>query len=137
MRICILYNVVRGQRRGFPHDRISDEDVMDTVRRIEDALGDRHDVVPLVVSREVLSDLNPSLFDVVLNLCEGFDGEVRGEAWVAAALEMAGLVYTGSDPLTLGLCLDKIKTKHILRANGLKTPPFQLFLSSRQFLAQN
>jgi len=35
---------------------------------------------------------------------------------------MLEIPYTGSDPLTLGLCLDKRRTKEVLRCNGVPTP---------------
>jgi D-alanine-D-alanine ligase len=34
--------------------------------------------------------------------------------------------YTGSDPLTLGLCLDKRRTKEILSHHGIATPRFSV-----------
>jgi D-alanine-D-alanine ligase len=38
--------------------------------------------------------------------------------------EILGLPYTGSDPLTLGLCLDKSRAKEILSYYGLPNPEF-------------
>jgi D-alanine-D-alanine ligase len=37
---------------------------------------------------------------------------------------MLEIPYTGSDPLTLGLCLDKRRAKEILRYNNVPTPRF-------------
>ena len=41
--------------------------------------------------------------DVVFNLCEGFWGDSRKELHVAAMLDLVGVAYTGSGPLSLGL----------------------------------
>jgi D-alanine-D-alanine ligase len=39
-------------------------------------------------------------------------------------LEMLGIPYLGSDPLTLGICLDKSRAKEILAYHGIPTPAF-------------
>jgi D-alanine-D-alanine ligase len=39
-------------------------------------------------------------------------------------LEMLGIPYTGSDPITLGICLDKSRAKEILAYHRIPTPPF-------------
>jgi D-alanine-D-alanine ligase len=44
----------------------------------------------------------------------------------AGALELLGIPYTGSPPLALGLCRDKVATKLILRGHGIPTAPFAL-----------
>ncbi len=44
----------------------------------------------------------------------------------AAMLEMLGLPYTGSGPLSLALCLHKGKTKEVLSWYGIPTPAFQV-----------
>lgn len=60
--------------------------------------------------------------DVVFNLCESLSGDARFEPLLPMLLERAGIPYTGSPPLTLGLALHKHKAKAILRAAGVPTP---------------
>lgn len=62
--------------------------------------------------------------DIALNLSEGIYGNAR-EAQLPAMLEMLQIPYTGSDPLTQCLGLDKSKTKEVLIANNIPTLPFQ------------
>ncbi len=50
---------------------------------------------------EEITDFAP---DVVFNLCESIDGDKRFEPLLPLLLERDGLAYTGSSPLTLGLC---------------------------------
>jgi D-alanine-D-alanine ligase len=54
---------------------------------------------------------------------------------MAGLLELHGIPYTGSDPLSLGMCLNKMRTKQILVANGVTTPKYQVFFSASQNLS--
>jgi D-alanine-D-alanine ligase len=60
--------------------------------------------------------------DVVFNLCESIDGASNLEPLLPLLLERAGLAYTGSSPLTLGLCVHKHRAKDALRGAGVPTP---------------
>ena len=60
--------------------------------------------------------------DVVFNLCESLSGDARFEPLLPMLLERAGLAYTGSPPLTLGLALHKHKAKGVLRSAGVPVP---------------
>ena len=46
------------------------------------------------------------------------------EAHVPAICEFFGIPYSGSDPFTLSLCLDKARTKETLAFHGIPTPKF-------------
>jgi len=70
-----------------------------------------------------LKDLNA---DVLINLCEAFAGHPQLEANVAAAFELLGVAFTGNDSRTLALCLNKFKTKAVLKSCGLPTAPARL-----------
>lgn len=69
---------------------------------------------------ETLHELD---LDIVFNIAEGFNGVSR-EAQVPAMLEFLNIPYTGSDPLTLCICLDKARTKEILSYYKIPTPEF-------------
>ena len=58
---------------------------------------------------------------IVFNMALGVQGKCR-YTHVPALLETSGIPYTGSSPLGHTLSLDKVVTKHILRAAGLPTP---------------
>jgi D-alanine-D-alanine ligase len=49
---------------------------------------------------------------------------VNREAHVPAICEFYGIPYSGSDPFTLSLCLDKARTKETLTFHGIPTPLF-------------
>jgi D-alanine-D-alanine ligase len=69
--------------------------------------------------------------DLVFNISEGLRGRSR-EAQVPALLEMMGIPYTGADPLTLALCLDKGMFKRILKSEGIPTPDFHEIRSAAE-----
>src|ERR1041384_100423 len=67
--------------------------------------------------------------DLVFNLCESVGDSSVHEMHAVGIYELMGVPYTGSNPLTLGTALDKVRVKEILLYNGLPTPRFQLFKS--------
>jgi D-alanine-D-alanine ligase len=46
---------------------------------------------------------------------------------IPALLDLFRIPYTGSSPLTLGLCQDKGKVKDILQTQGILTPRYKIF----------
>ena len=132
MKVGILYNVVEAVERGLDSDKQSDNEVLDIQQLVRAALQEDHDVIPLKVRRTIFTQLDKESFDIIFNLCEGYMGKVQGESWMAGFLELLGIPYTGSDPFTLSLCLDKARTKDILQANGIPTPRYQVFLQANE-----
>ncbi len=106
-------------------DTYAEWDSEETILAVKTAL-ERHHVVTLIEAddeayRKFLH-IHP---DIVFNIAEGLRGPSR-EAQIPAMLEMLDIPYTGSDPLTLGICLDKSRAKEILSYHGVPTPPFQV-----------
>lgn len=73
-----------------------------------------------------LKDSQP---DVVFNLCESVGNESMHEMHAVGIYELLNVPYTGSQPLTLGIALNKVRVKEILSYHNLPTPRFQLFNS--------
>lgn len=73
-----------------------------------------------------LREENP---DLILNFCESIEGDSFQEMNAAGLYELLGIPYTGSGPLTLGSCLNKVRTKEILSFHKLNVPPFRVFTS--------
>ena len=61
--------------------------------------------------------------DLVFNIAERLVGPNR-ESHIPTVCEILDMPYTGSDPLTLGLCLDKSRAKEILSYHGIPNPAF-------------
>ncbi|MBI5599741.1 MAG: D-alanine--D-alanine ligase [Deltaproteobacteria bacterium] len=68
-----------------------------------------------------VSEVTSGSDDIVFNLCEGAFGRSSFEMNVAAMLELYGIRFTGSGPLTLGVALNKAWTKDILKGAGIPT----------------
>jgi len=71
--------------------------------------------------------------DFVFNISEGYHGRNR-ESHVPAILEMMDIPYSGSDPLTLALALDKSMTKKFLAYLGILTPRYILIKTINEII---
>jgi D-alanine-D-alanine ligase len=81
-----------------------------------------HQVTKLGDGRELLEQLLADPPDFVFNVAEGTGiGRCR-ESRVPAVLEMLGIPYSGSDPLTLGAALDKQIARQWTTAAGVSVP---------------
>lgn len=64
--------------------------------------------------------------DLVFNLCEGVHGHSQWEEHVVAALELAGVTFTGSGLWTLAACRRKAIANAILERAGVPIPRWTL-----------
>jgi len=76
-----------------------------------------------VIESFMSSDAEGRPTGLVFNMAYGIQGNCR-YTHVPAMLEMAGVPYTGSDPLGHALALDKVITKDLLRQAGVPTPGY-------------
>lgn len=95
-------------------------------------------VIPIEANERAYFKLykNKKYIDIAFNYSEGLYGNDR-EAQIPAMLEMLQIPYTGSNPLTQALVLNKAKTKEILLANNIPTSDFQVFNSSKDPINPN
>jgi D-alanine-D-alanine ligase len=106
-------------------DLYAEWDTPETIAAVRDALRERHDVTLIEADQSAYGKLFEERPDIVFNIAEGLTGISR-EAQVPAMLEMLGIPYTGSDPLTLAMCLDKSRAKEILSYYHIDTPRFSV-----------
>jgi D-alanine-D-alanine ligase len=104
-------------------DTYAEWDTEETILAVKTALELYHNVALIEANEESYQTLLQAKPDIVFNIAEGLRGPSR-EAQIPAILEMLGIPYTGSDSLTLGICLDKSRTKEILSYFNIVTPPF-------------
>ncbi|MFA6598689.1 MAG: ATP-grasp domain-containing protein [Ignavibacteriaceae bacterium] len=104
-------------------DTFAEWDSRDTVNAVRDALEQFHSVTMIEADYNAFEKLKEIKPDIVFNVAEGFFGVSR-EAQIPAMLDMLNIPYTGSDPSTLAICLDKARTKEILSYYRIPTPKF-------------
>jgi D-alanine-D-alanine ligase len=125
LRIGITYDVkVDGPPRiDLPDDHQEEFDSPATIEAIAAVLrGLGHKIEKLGDGRDMLRFVLDRPPDFVFNLAEG-EGIARSrEARVPAVLEMLGIPYTGSDPLTLAVTLDKDCAKRLVQTEGVAIP---------------
>ena len=104
-------------------DEFAEWDSPVTIAAVEAALSKISKVVRIEATEEFPERLRAIRPDIVFNIAEGFHG-VNRESHVPAICEFFGIPYSGSDPFTLTLCLDKARTKETLSFHGIPTPKF-------------
>lgn len=132
MKIAIIYN--RESKAvinlfGLPNREKYGLQTINTIKNAVKACG--HQVKTFEGDKNIIKNLEaymPAVIagerpGLVLNLSYGIQGRSR-YTHIPSVLEMIGIPYIGSDPLSHGLALDKVMTKMILMQKGIPTPKF-------------
>src|SRR5262249_52755953 len=125
MRIGITYDLKSDAPlpADAPDDWQEEFDSPATIEAIATVLrGLGHTVEKLGDGRPLLQRLLADPPDFVFNFAEGQGVGRSREARVPAVLEMLGIPYTGSDPLTLAVTLDKDCAKRLAASAGVTVP---------------
>jgi D-alanine-D-alanine ligase len=134
LKVGFTFNVKRIKPTAEGEDREAEYDSPSTLQAIREAIASHgHEVVDLEANAELPMVLATTPVDVVFNIAEGFRGRNR-ESQVPALLELLDIPYTGSDPATLSLALDKGLAKKVVRTAGIDTPTFQIMSTGRERL---
>ena len=125
MRIGLSYDLKEAfdQTKEQPEDALEEYDSVETVdglKKVIEAKG--HSVIKLGGGRQFLSNILSQKVDFVFNISEGLGSYRSREAQVPSVLEMLNIPYSGADPQTLAVCLDKHLTKKIVTQAGIPTP---------------
>jgi len=121
-KIGITCNSLKGERRE--DDAEYDEpETIESIRRAIERRGFETVVIEADVNCfQTLKEENP---DFVFNMAEGI-GKGARESQIPVMVEMLGIPYTGSDPLTLAIALDKARAKEVLYYYSIPTPGFKV-----------
>lgn len=126
MRIGIAFDLKQqaSPKPDLPDDADEEYDSPQTVDSIARALFTRpgREVLRLGGGKEFLENILRERVDIVFNIAEGRGTYRSREAQVPSVLEMLGIPYTGSDPLTLAATLDKPTAKALVGLSGVSTP---------------
>jgi D-alanine-D-alanine ligase len=108
---------------GAPDDLHEEFDSPTTIRAIADVIRQMgHTPVELGDGAELLRKILDAPPDLVFNLAEGTGVSRNREARVPAVCEMLGIPHTGSDVLTLALCLDKDMCRRVVQDADVRIP---------------
>lgn len=138
MKIALLFSSKKGMAKSlmrFPHeekieegeepppDLLAECDSDETIKAVQQALQKYHQVIPIESDEQAYLRLLEERPDLVFNIAERLFGPNR-ESHIPTICEVLNIPYTGSDPLTLGICLDKSRAKEILSYYGIPNPKF-------------
>jgi D-alanine-D-alanine ligase len=137
LRVGLVYNIKRVAPKATGEDDAEAEfDSPKTINAIRDAIQSfGHEVVLVEATGASLGRLSGADVDVVFNIAEGLHGRAR-ESAVPAYLELLDIPYTGSDPTTLALALDKALAKRIVAQSGVPTPRFVVMYTGSEPLPE-
>lgn len=126
MKVGILYCKPPESLPECPAGNPDDEDVIVEVIAVEGSLRRMGHTFDRIYVEDEIDPVvrwvrdNPG--GAVFNLCESFRGSNLAHMNMPALLELLGVPYTGSPPLTCGLTTHKAMAKSVIRAAGLPTP---------------
>jgi D-alanine-D-alanine ligase len=125
MKIGITYDLKASVPHGpdVPDDADEEFDSPETIEALAKVLrGMGHTIALLSDGREFLERVLAEKPDLVFNFAEGHGISRSREARVPAVLDMLGIPYTGSDPFTMAVTLDKDCAKTLVAAAGIAVP---------------
>ncbi|XUW99359.1 MAG: D-alanine--D-alanine ligase [Dehalogenimonas sp.] len=128
MKIGLAYDLKQSVAAvpAAPVDALEEYDSAETVNLLAAAIEQAgHQPVKLGGGREFLDNVLTNPVDFVFNISEGRGAYRSREAQVPSVLEMLGIPYSGADPQTLAIALDKPLTKQIVQLAGVTTPQWR------------
>jgi len=115
------------QVEEIPPDFFAEGDTMETINAVIEALRSSGHHVVGMEANDILQGMFERFHpELVFNIAEGLFGDFR-ESFVPMICEKMNIPYTGSDPLTLAICLNKARTKEILSHYLIPNPLFRVF----------
>ena len=112
-------------------------DVLTQVENIKNTLVELgHQTVSIPFTRDVsafIQRVREERVEMAFNLCETVDENPRFAGHPAAVLELLGIPFSGSQSMALMLTTDKILTKRLLIARGIRTPNYLIYDGTEKF----
>ena len=119
LHVGIASNAFTGSDDPIEAELTSDAE---TIARTLEERGYRTSFIDFNQPLAAAGEIQDRKVDVIFNLCERINHSSLLEPHAAALLDILRIPYTGSNPFTLGLCLDKIKVKKLLSFHNIPTP---------------
>jgi D-alanine-D-alanine ligase len=126
--VGLIHNIPVSSGQAFSE---ASADILTQVEAIEEALGDLgHQSVRIPFTREVsgfITRMKEAGVEISVNLCETLDEDPHFVGHPAALLELLSIPFSGSPAVALMLTTDKLTTKQLLKAHGIRTPPSLMY----------
>ncbi len=140
MKIVVTYSSKAGLEKAYlkryagrelskdiSEDFFAEGDTPQTISAVMAAIeSSGHRVAGLEADETLFEHLQKLRPDLVFNIAEGLFSDLR-ESYVPYVCEQLGIPYTGSDPLTLAICLNKYRAKEIMGFHRIPNPQFRVF----------
>lgn len=135
-----VYNGKPSEAEASLHD-LSETGFMNGIGKIRRNLKKSFTTIEtLVVDRNVykiINKINNFSPDIIFNFVESVEGISSYEYCNAGLFELLGYSYTGNTPFCLGNCLNKERTKNILRSFKIRTPRSLTLSKNSEFRLKN
>lgn len=125
----------RSVRIPLGNDYYAEWDSFETITAVKKALQERHNVTLIEANDRAYRKFQELRPDMVFNMAEGLRGPSR-ESQIPAILDLLEIPYTGSDPLSLAVCLDKSRAKEILSFHNIPTAQFTVLTDLKELQSQ-
>jgi len=145
-KILICYNApvsIFSIYNGKPNDEsakandLSENNFSKELKNVEQSLSKYFvEVKSLAVDRDVqktINNINAFTPDVIYNFVESVEGISTYEWCMTGLFELLRYEFTGCTPITLGNCLNKARTKAILKAMNILTPDYRTLKKTKRF----
>lgn len=120
MGIGITYNL-KSVTSGEHNEEFDSIQTIDAICKIFEKNG--FETLKLGGDIDVAGKVKNEKVEFVFNIAEGYYGRNR-ESWIPSILEMMNIPYSGSDPLSLGLALDKVLAKKLFQYAKIPSPSY-------------
>jgi D-alanine-D-alanine ligase len=147
-KICVVYDeaalditselelAFNGKPAGGERNSLVDTSTTSVVEQVDAVVAvlaeAGYNVSTVITSSDVnqlIDKLRDEKPDLIFNFCESIEGDSSQEMNVAGLYDLLKIQYTGSDPLTLGSCLNKVRGKEILTFHKINVPSYRVFNS--------
>lgn len=112
-------------------------DVPTQVEAIENTLVELgYPTVPIPFTKDIsafIQRMREEKVGMAFNLCETVDENPRLAGHPASLIELLGIPFSGSPSMALMLTTDKVMTKRLLIAKGIKTPDYLIYDGTDKF----
>jgi len=134
--IFSVYNGKKNDESAKAND-LSENNFLQELSKVEQSLSKSYtEVKSLAIDRDVqktINNINAFNPDVIYNFVESVEGVSAYESSMAGLFELLHYEFTGCSPITLGNCLNKARTKAILKSREILTPEYRTLRKTKRF----